>query len=683
MIYVKRDSLTIIEIQNGINHISLHTLKEIILNSPSNVIYFEEGGELYGIISMGDIARACESGTGHVALNRHFTRVSDKEYLKAKDIFRINQNINAIPVVNDDNFLIGNYLRWDDLLYKTNINGEDIDGCRYVIFVRPGKRFAEKQGIFEQFKSYMESKGITVSCIDCEEIGNYIGSVDRILFVDTDECRAVYTLYQNILNKDLGKTQFHSFKRFIKDCCCEKKEEYLRDLEKNGIHIIALDFDSDEDDKYDKRLTEEIRDKYDAVGKKVNGALELSMYPEFFDDLYSEEYANEIVNIRYSIETKSGCGKLKDMQSALYHVSNGERYTYGQPKDYEKTIWFIGACYIYGHYAEDKNTIESLLQKRMNEKGYNIRVVNCGSPAYCRDTLLYARIRTLPLRRGDIIVLPNDNFHNIKKINLMNLCKKHHVSAKWMADHPAHCNHHLNLLYAAAVYDEVERLLAETERGQGEPLEKKGDFIRELYIDKYFKDLDFTKRQKTGCIVMNCNPFTYGHRYLIEQALDIVDCLLIFVVEEDKSVFSFEERFAMVSDGVRDLVNVVVIPSGPFILAQTTFPEYFLKIMDGEIVQNVENDITLFAERIAPYLNIQYRFVGEEPDDMVTNEYNAAMKRILPPKGIKVVEIPRKKQNGRHISASLVRKYLEKKDTDRLHELIPETTLKILFSGNS
>lgn len=49
MIYVKRDSLTIIEIQNGINHISLHTLKEIILNSPSNVIYFEEGGNYMGL----------------------------------------------------------------------------------------------------------------------------------------------------------------------------------------------------------------------------------------------------------------------------------------------------------------------------------------------------------------------------------------------------------------------------------------------------------------------------------------------------------------------------------------------------------------------------------------------------------------------------------------------------------
>lgn len=57
----------------------------------------------------------------------------------------------------------------------------------------------------------------------------------------------------------------------------------------------------------------------------------------------------------------------------------------------------------------------------------------------------------------------------------------------------------------------------------------------------------------------------------------------------------------------------------------------------------MENDITLFAQKIAPHLNITYRFVGEEPEDSVTNEYNLAMKRILPKKRIQLVEIPWRK----------------------------------------
>ncbi len=181
---------------------------------------------------------------------------------------------------------------------------------------------------------------------------------------------------------------------------------------------------------------------------------------------------------------------------------------------------------------------------------------------------------------------------------------------------------------------------------------------------------------------MNCNPFTYGHRYLIEQALGKVDFLIIFVVEEDRSVFSFEERFAMVSAGVADLWNIKVVPSGPFILSQTTFPEYFIKAADEDLVRNVENDITIFAEKIAPYLHINYRFVGEEPEDGVTREYNEAMKRILPRHGIELVEIPRKKLGNRFVSASAVRECLERNDRKALEKLVPKTTMDILFLNN-
>lgn len=154
------------------------------------------------------------------------------------------------------------------------------------------------------------------------------------------------------------------------------------------------------------------------------------------------------------------------------------------------------------------------------------------------------------------------------------------------------------------------------------------------------------------------------------------------MVEEDKSVFSFMERFAMVCEGVADLKNVKVVPSGPFILSRTSFPKYFIKESDADIVENVENDITFFAERIAPYLSISYRFVGEEPNDSVTNEYNLAMKRILPKYGIELVEIPRKEQDNTYISASLVRKYLTDDDTMNLKKLVPESTVKILFGSD-
>jgi [citrate (pro-3S)-lyase] ligase len=57
-------------------------------------------------------------------------------------------------------------------------------------------------------------------------------------------------------------------------------------------------------------------------------------------------------------------------------------------------------------------------------------------------------------------------------------------------------------------------------------------------------------------------------------------------------------------------------------------------------------DVRLFAEEIAPVLNITVRFAGEEPLDNVTRQYNEAMRRILPEYRIGFEEIERKEADG-------------------------------------
>ena len=138
----------------------------------------------------------------------------------------------------------------------------------------------------------------------------------------------------------------------------------------------------------------------------------------------------------------------------------------------------------------------------------------------------------------------------------------------------------------------------------------------------------------------------------------------------------------MVCQGTSDLENVMVVPSGPYILSRNTFPEYFQKLEDEDLRRNTEDDITLFAEKIAPRLGITYRFVGEEREDKVTNEYNETMKRILPLHGIQVVEIPRKADSQSVISASRVRQCLSENRLEELDELIPASTKRILFFEN-
>ena len=58
---------------------------------------------------------------------------------------------------------------------------------------------------------------------------------------------------------------------------------------------------------------------------------------------------------------------------------------------------------------------------------------------------------------------------------------------------------------------------------------------------------------KTGIIVMNANPFTLGHRYLIEQAAQQVDHLFIIPVKEERSLFPYAERKAMIEQSLSTL----------------------------------------------------------------------------------------------------------------------------------
>jgi len=178
---------------------------------------------------------------------------------------------------------------------------------------------------------------------------------------------------------------------------------------------------------------------------------------------------------------------------------------------------------------------------------------------------------------------------------------------------------------------------------------------------------------------MNCNPFTLGHRFLIEEAKKECDFLYVFVVEEDKSFFPFADRLMLAKAGTSELADVKYLPSGSFIISSLSFPEYFVKESLKDVKIDASKDIKTFAETIAPVLNISKRFVGEEPFDQITHQYNQAMLSSLPRYGIEVIEIPRKESpRGGAISASNVRKLLAERNFNDISTIVPQTTLDYL-----
>ena len=211
---------------------------------------------------------------------------------------------------------------------------------------------------------------------------------------------------------------------------------------------------------------------------------------------------------------------------------------------------------------------------------------------------------------------------------------------------------------------------------------------------------------RNGAIVMNANPFTKGHRYLVEQAASLVDNLYVIVVREDRSRFPYAERKAMIEAGCAGLDNVVVCEGSDYAISAATFPTYFLKKLDDATDTQIALDLDLFVNHIAKPLGVTVRFAGSEPEDALTRRYNELMAEILPGTSVAVVrqahqpdpelvkgsalrqarrpidfvEIPRLEQKGKPLSATSLRRALDKGNLKEAMEYIPKSTVPYLVA---
>lgn len=194
--------------------------------------------------------------------------------------------------------------------------------------------------------------------------------------------------------------------------------------------------------------------------------------------------------------------------------------------------------------------------------------------------------------------------------------------------------------------------------------------LREVQVDS----------QKAGAIVMNANPFTKGHLHLVKTALKQCDHLYIFVLSDDTSMFSFEDRFRLVKEGTAHLSNLTVVPSGEYQVSQATFPSYFLKEQAEENIakHQAELDANLFKNRIAPILDIKIRFMGAEPQSKVTDIYNEAMQKVFGEE-MELVIVPRLQSENEVISATQVRKAFEKGNFSLIERYTPPSTYQFLL----
>lgn len=385
--------------------------------------------------------------------------------------------------------------------------------------------------------------------------------------------------------------------------------------------------------------------------------------------------------------------RRSDYSSKNINVVNGYRVTTDTVTESKHTIWFFGSSVSYGVFADDAHTIESSLQRNLNEEfGYKNEwnVVNAsnysGNDVY--DVVEY--MKEQPIEKGDICIFNCEFPLNLLEqeeaiVDMVTYFRRPHEYGEIFVD----INHMTGKGYCAQgkILFEVlkERgYLKKNVCSEGAAPIIVSEIDNALLTEDDTECLDqfisgiVCHKLVSGAIVMNCNPFTLGHRYLIEKAAAMVDRLFVFVVEEDSSYFSFEDRIDLVKKGTDDLKNVCVLPSGSYMISKKTFAAYSNKSELQDEIVDPSMDVEIFAKVIAPRMGITIRFAGEEPLDNVTRQYNDSMRRILPRNGIEFKVIKRKEQDGEPISASRVRKLLKDNNFIAIKNLVPETTYEYL-----
>lgn len=414
---------------------------------------------------------------------------------------------------------------------------------------------------------------------------------------------------------------------------------------------------------------------------------------------YSEEYINDLRKIPPIIR-RGRRYQHADGYSRLVNVMEGRRKVCFQPETYKFTIHVYGRCGVFGYAVEDADTLPSKLQRNVREM--NIRVMNHSTWGATDEYIIQNLCEDLCegiIEEKDIILCYMNGLPFMDELKQMGVYFNDttlvfHQALKngeiQFYDIPGHMNAAGYEFIADYIYNDLksdlEVQLIRTNQAECLKSAKQGCILneeQEIEIEKYIKmvKLQFpveNNKKEIGAVLMNCNPFTKGHRYLIETALKEVDFLYVFIVEEDKSEIAFQDRINMVRLGVQDIDNIGVIPSGRYMASVYTLPDYFFRKEQKQRMIDMALDVQIFAKYIAPALHITKRFLGTEPDDTVTCGYNKTIKEIMPLYNITVREVERLRIGGEPVSAKTVRALINSRNEKELSTLVSGNILEYL-----
>ena len=682
-------------------------IETMLFNNPEDIIYVLDNGKLMGVITLGDLKRSYPE----VIVNTKFKKLLDTVHIKADadNIILNNPRIKNIPVVDKNGLL----------LYEISFSNsvKKLENTEFFNYI-------DDMVWFNYYISYRECSNICI--IDYNSFGEMLKNkinndlIYKVDIITIDKfSELLFDNYDLLVDCDIlqyrrRKELLYCINKELSDKYVSVEEmnffveafNFYNRIKKLGVKFYVFEAPCGDKLKY---ISDKQKDRMASGQNWKYYYKNASQYNDEMQEIFGTKQYQPIIDNIFNLPVAIRKGKVlcyEEFRSQFCNIAGGYRITCNKKwGNYIQELNIFGSCAVFGLFVEDKNTISSFLQNLLNNSPLCAFNVNNFGIRGADTREIIQCIKSKKYEEGDIVILYlteeeaalfkllDKDLPVIKLSELFNM--EHKKIGTFFIDRPVHHNYKANHLVASKIF---HTLLDDYRKGEikifiDKKKENNKNLINDLfasnsglhnYINKLSLDFNKYKKGNNGAVVMNCNPFTKGHRYLIEQSAKQVDTLFVFVVEEDKSFFKFEDRINLVKKGTEDIKNVIVLPSGNFMISSITFPEYFQKEDKQEVVIDASLDIEVFAQYIAPSLGITVRFAGEEPFDMVTKQYNELMKRVLPDYGIEFIEIKRKTiENDEEnvISASNVRKFMKTGQWDMVKQVVPEATYNFLVNN--
>lgn len=660
------EELAIYELQEETDRIDSSLLLSLYIEKTSDIVYLTLQGKLYGIVCLNDLQNRMEDGI--VTINKKFTKMNCFDDEQARKMFALNR-FTKIPVVDETDCILGDYSCLDDtdiVLVEWLADFENIWSHlkkflkdkeykkTYIVNPNKGKQYLTNYivKIFERAKvsvTFIEKEELNmlkqnteqslIIAADLEEVRGVlcINAINRVESNTKLKCMAFIYLWTNVANY-VRKRRFLHYGE-VNDSIIGKS--LLAELQNRGITILAVHNDACYISDYIKDLFQKNQYFIKKYGKDRFWPVESEIGKEFFGELLeNEDYRNGTAQS----DIKTGDLSLSANYSGKYYNKiDGYRKTCYQPEQYHGTIYMFGPCLIRGSRVEDKYTMASQLQKKLNDEGYPYLVVNRGG--FIGESIFYEMCKAV-FHRGDVIIIYTgfNTFENIESVEVRRVFEENKIPTGWCIDLPIHMNHKATGLMITSLYNKLKKYLISENKEE----EKKEDIVIEIenpfnllkeltktvYLDAWFDSID--SQVTRGGILADFNIAPFMLEQVLTDIFTLVEELIVFVVPAENHLYTWREYVAAILKMSSAEHKIRVVPGDTIVPYQSILPSYY---SDDEITKEaVAEEAKFFAECIAEPLNINYRFGFGSSTNEKMMRYNQIFKEELPKSGVQYIE---------------------------------------------